>query len=114
MEYSDKLTADQQLDILADKAIDLIRKKAAEEKSHSAAFDIPETDHEGRMALSVQTRFNWLLTVDVIRNGSRKKHSHYLCHGKKEEVLAYLAGPQLKEKFLKSIKELSQHVDDED
>lgn len=114
MEHPDKLTADQQLDILADKVIALIRKKAAEEKSHFAAFDIPETDHEGRMSLSVETRFSWLLTADVIRNGSRKKHSHYLCHGKKEEVLAYLAGPELKEKFLRSIRELSRHVDDED
>lgn len=41
-------------------------------------------------------------------------HSHYLCHGNKEKVLAYLAGPELREKFLKSIKELSQHADDED
>ena len=38
--------------------------------------------------------------------------SYFLCHGARETVLAYLSKPDLKEELVRSIRTLSESVDD--
>lgn len=124
----DVLSADEKLALLVKKGIGLLRenwRKNIQEKGQKryfVAFDVPETDHEGMLTLEKETRIgreeNWRLSVGVHREGSRRMHSHFLCHGEGQEglekVLAYLARPEFETEFFASVKELSRHVDQDD
>ena len=47
-----------------------------------------------------------------MRVGTDMLVSHYLCHGDEEKVLGYLARPDLAEMLVRSVKQLSESVDD--
>lgn len=122
------LSADEKLTFLVEKGIRVLLENWREnilEKGHKAffvAFNVPETDHEGILKLEKEPRMgqeeNWRLSVGVHREGSRRMHSHFLCHGNGQEglekVLAYLNRPEFKEELYASVKELSRHVEQDD
>ncbi len=91
------------------------------EAGNMFVFTIPKTDHEAQLTLSRKPRRGgdfWLFSAGVVRKGSDRLHSHYLCSGEgqegKEKVLSYLARPELKTEVIASVKELSRHVDQDD
>lgn len=119
-----KLSSNERLAFLAEKGIKILQENWREniqEKGHKryfVAFDVPETDHEGILKLEKETRIgqeeSWLLSIGVHQKGSSRLHSHFLCHGDGQkgldQVLAYLARPELKMELVVSVKELSHHV----
>lgn len=118
------LSADERLAFLVEKGIKVLRENWREniqEKGHKlcfVAFDVPETDHEGVLKLEKETRMgreeNWLLSIGVHQEKSRRLHSNFLCHGDGQEglekVLAYLDRQELKMELVACVKELSHHV----
>lgn len=91
-------------------------------------FPVPGKPYEARLIFAREKRFtgtapgaiaeNWRLSIGVAEAGSSRLHSHFLCHGEgpagQEKVLAYLHGPEISEKLVASVAELSRHVDMED
>lgn len=122
------LTADEKLAFLVKKGIGVLQtnwQKHLQEngqKLYFVAFDVPETTHEGILKIEKETRMgreeNYLLSIGVRQQGSRRLHSNCLCHGHGQEglekVLAYLNRPELGKELCASVKELSRHVDQDD
>ena len=76
------------------------------------AFDIPESQNEGHLVFRLLRPNDWQLQIGANREGSDMLVSYFLCHGARETVLAYLSKPDLKEELVRSIRTLSESVDD--
>ena len=104
-------TPDERLSMVLEKTIEIMKAHAPNGPFH-VAFDIPESQNEGHLVFRLLRPNDWQLQIGANREGSDMLVSYFLCHGDRETVLAYLSKPGLKEELVRSIKTLSESVDD--
>lgn len=111
------LSEDEKLALLVEKGVRLLRERVGEE-TYFVAFDVPGTGHEAHLKLSRESGNIWRLSIGVVRSGSSRLHSYFLCHGTGQEgkarALSYLERPEAGRELVDAVKELSRHVDQED
>ncbi len=80
----------------------------------SVTYSIPDTQNKARVSVEhdlINPKDGRRLCVSSFRNGSDRLVSSYVFKGTKQEILEYLNNSKSAEKILKTIKQLSDSVD---
>lgn len=111
------LSDEERTRILAVKSLEFLHGKVEEVESginnpFGVGLTIPGTDNRGILELS--KRDKWQISIGIVKQGTDKQYTHYLCQGDKDKVLDYLGDDSSQEDLYNSIRELLNRVDSEE
>lgn len=110
-----KLSAEERMHILCEKSLPLVSKMldgaGAPPWRNFATLQIPENDRvNGLLEVGIQ-RERWYVLAGVIPAGTDRLVSQYLKQGTKEEVRAYMEGPDSPREMEVALRDLIRQVE---
>ncbi len=116
-----KMTKDEKMDILVEKASNLLVQRAEREVPDNGkfsrifvAFDIPDTQNEALISFEhdeIEPKDMRRLSIGVHRANSDRITSKYIVKGTKKELIEYLKKTEFKKEFTDTVNSLSHSVD---